>query len=158
MAVKAWITAFRLRTLPLALACVSMGAFLAASSGTFSLSIFLFCCLTTLLLQILSNLANDYGDFVNGADVPQRQGPVRMVQSGAISPLGMKRGVLIFSVLSLSAGLFLLWTAFGSDLKLFLIFFGIGLLAILAAIAYTIGKRPYGYAGLGDISVLIFLD
>jgi 1,4-dihydroxy-2-naphthoate octaprenyltransferase len=65
---KAWISAFRLRTLPLALSCIGMGGFLAAAAGKFNTLIFILCCLTTVFLQVLSNLANDYGDSVNGAD------------------------------------------------------------------------------------------
>ncbi len=153
---KKWIAAFRLRTLPLALSSIGMGSFLAASKGYFSWSVFVLCAVTTIFLQILSNLANDYGDAVNGADHEERQGPKRMVQSGAISLLAMKRGIYVFIMLSLLAGINLLYVAFGYDLKAFLFFFGVGILAIIAAIAYTAGRKPYGYAGLGDLSVLIF--
>ncbi len=153
---KIWIEAFRLRTLPLSLACIGMGGFLAASQSKFSGMIFFLCCCTTIFLQVLSNLANDYGDTVNGADHGQRQGPLRAVQSGAISQGKMKVAILIFILLSLISGTTLLYTAFGFELKPFLFFLGLGLLSIVAAIAYTVGKKPYGYMGLGDLSVLIF--
>lgn len=153
---RAWISAFRLRTLPLALSCIGMAAFLAAARGEFDSTIFLFCCLTTILLQVLSNLANDYGDTVNGADHSGRVGPARAVQSGAISLTAMKRAVVLLVVLSLLSGVILLIVAFGWDLKALLFFFGLGILSIVAAIAYTVGRRPYGYMGLGDLSVLIF--
>lgn len=156
MKVSAWIHAFRLRTLPLALASVSMGGFLAAAQGRFNAMVFGLCCLTTVLLQILSNLANDYGDTINGADHAGRQGPQRAVQSGAITPVAMRSAILVFIALSLASGIALLFTAFGTDVRLLLTFFGIGLLCIAAAILYTVGKKPYGYAGLGDLSVLIF--
>ncbi|TRX47142.1 1,4-dihydroxy-2-naphthoate polyprenyltransferase [Fulvivirga sp. M361] len=154
--VKIWIAAFRLRTLPLALASIGMGAFLAAADGYFSWSIFLFCALTTVLLQILSNLANDYGDTVNGADSAARSGPQRTVQAGLISLKLMKRAIFIFVVLALCSGIYLLYLSFGFNLQAFLFFFGLGVMAILAALAYTAGRKPYGYMGLGDLSVLVF--
>lgn len=156
MNVVSWISAFRLRTLPLALSVIAMGSFIAASQGLFRWPVFLLAALTTLLLQILSNLANDYGDSVHGADSTDRKGPSRAVQSGAISPRAMKRAVVLTSLLALCSGLALLWVAFGSHTRLFLTFLGLGILSILAAIGYTNGRKPYGYAGLGDLSVLLF--
>lgn len=153
---KHWLSAFRLRTLPLALASIGMGAFLAAASGYFNTPVFIFCALTTVFLQILSNLANDYGDSIHGADSQEREGPSRAVQSGAISKVSMRKAIIIFTLLSLGAGLGLLEAAFGWGSNNFWTFLIIGLLAILAAITYTAGYKPYGYAGLGDVSVLIF--
>lgn len=153
---KDWISAFRLRTLPLALASIGMGSFLAASNGHFKWSVFLLCALTTILLQILSNLANDYGDTVHGADSDNRLGPQRAVQSGAISLTAMKKALYICSFLAFTSGITLLLVAFDNLGSIFWVFIGLGLLAIAAAITYTAGYRPYGYAGLGDISVLIF--
>src|SRR5258708_26311142 len=115
MEIKSWIQAFRLRTLPLALSCIGMGGFLAAAAGKFNSLIFTLCCLTTIFLQILSNLANDYGDSIHGADNAERKGPMRAVQSGAI-PLGqMKNAVILFSVLCLASGITLLLVSFGVD-------------------------------------------
>ncbi|MEM1407604.1 MAG: 1,4-dihydroxy-2-naphthoate polyprenyltransferase [Bacteroidota bacterium] len=151
-----WITAFRLRTLPLALASIGMGAFLAAADGFFSWPIFLWCALTTVSLQILSNLANDYGDTINGADSEKRSGPSRTVQAGLISLAAMRKAIAVFIVLTLISGIHLLYLAFGLQWKAFLFFFGVGVAAILAAIAYTAGRKPYGYMGLGDLSVLVF--
>jgi len=156
MNAKIWLEAFRLRTLPLSLSCIGMGGFLAASQNKFNSSIFFLCCSTTILLQILSNLSNDYGDTVNGADHAERKGPQRAVQSGAISQNQMKAAIFLFIVLCLVSGTSLLYTSFGFDLKSFLVFLGLGLLSIVAAIAYTVGRKPYGYIGLGDLSVLIF--
>ena len=156
MNVKAWLQAFRLRTLPLALSSIAMGGFLAASAGAFQWSIFLLCIITTVFLQVLSNLANDYGDSVNGADHADRKGPSRAVQSGAISASQMKRAIIVFVLLSLASGISLLLMSFGWNWNALLFFFGLGLLSIGAAIAYTVGKKPYGYIGLGDFSVLIF--
>ncbi|TGE15826.1 1,4-dihydroxy-2-naphthoate polyprenyltransferase [Hymenobacter elongatus] len=154
---KAWISAFRPRTLPLALASILTGGFLAAANGQFRASVVGLAALTTILLQILSNLANDYGDSQNGADSVHREGPQRAVQSGAITPAQMKRGMLLFGVLSFGAGIALLWVALGlSGLWIFLTFLVLGLSAIWAAVNYTAGSKPYGYAGLGDVSVFTF--
>ena len=156
-----WISAFRPRTLPLALASILTGGFLAAASHHFNGPVVTLAALTTVLLQILSNLANDYGDSQNGADSVHRQGPLRAVQSGAISPAQMKRGMLICGSLALLSGLTLLWVAFSqvlgaARLGLVLAFLALGLAAIWAAVNYTAGARPYGYAGLGDLSVFVF--
>ncbi len=153
---KHWVSAFRLRTLPLALSSILMGGFLAASVNMFQWDIFLFCITTTIFLQILSNLANDYGDSIHGADSVDRKGPLRAVQSGKITSAQMKSGMLVFVLLSLVSGVSLLFVAFGVNWKAFIFFLSLGILSIIAAIAYTVGKRPYGYAGLGDISVFIF--
>jgi 1,4-dihydroxy-2-naphthoate octaprenyltransferase len=156
MNLKIWLHAFRLRTLPLSLSCIAMGGFLAASASSFRWDIFLLCVLTTIFLQILSNLANDYGDSIHGADSKDRKGPARAVQSGAISPVQMKTAVIVFVLLCLASGISLLLVSFGVNWRAMLFFFGLGLLSILAAIAYTVGRKPYGYIGLGDFSVLIF--
>lgn len=154
---KAWLSAFRLRTLPLALSSILLGAFLAAKNLSYKFEVTLWCVITTVFLQILSNLANDYGDAQNGADNDNRKGPSRAVQTGAISKTAMFRAIIIFVLLSLSSGLYLLWISFGLEhIEQGLVLLGIGLLAILAAIKYTAGKNPYGYAGLGDISVFLF--
>ncbi|NVK83198.1 MAG: 1,4-dihydroxy-2-naphthoate polyprenyltransferase [Cytophagia bacterium] len=153
---KKWLEAFRLRTLPLALASIGMGAFLAASSGNFDWSIFGLCVTTTIFLQVLSNLANDYGDSIHGADSIERTGPQRSVQSGAITKKAMLTAIIICSILALASGVGLILQAFGGFGEVFWYFLGLGGLSILAAITYTAGKRPYGYAGLGDLSVMIF--
>ena len=152
----AWISALRLRTLPLALSTVGAGAFLAIQHDKFTWPVFIWTVTTTVLLQILSNLANDYGDSQHGADSQHRVGPTRAVQSGIISPFEMKVGVIILALLSFISGLQLLNIAFGFGSRLFYVFLGIGLLSIIAAYTYTAGKRPYGYAGFGDLMVLIF--
>ncbi|NVO31222.1 1,4-dihydroxy-2-naphthoate polyprenyltransferase [Hymenobacter lapidiphilus] len=154
---KAWVSAFRPRTLPLALASIMAGGFLAASHGQFRLEVVVLAALTTVLLQILSNLANDYGDSQNGADSVHREGPLRAVQSGAITPAQMRKGMGLFGALSLGSGVLLLWVALGAaGVWVFLAFLVLGLLAIWAAVNYTAGSKPYGYAGLGDLSVFVF--
>ena len=154
---KIWVNAMRPRTLPLAIASIVMGSSLAAVWKPFSWPVAILCVLTAILLQILSNLANDFGDSQHGADHVQRQGPQRAVQSGAISSKAMLSAMGIAAFLSIISGLTLLWFAFGADSReYFILFIILGGLAILAAVAYTAGIRPYGYAGLGDLSVLIF--
>lgn len=152
---EAWLHAVRLRTLPLALASIFAGSFLAEWKNAFRWEILLLASLTTIFLQILSNLSNDYGDTVHGADSSERQGPVRAVQSGLISLSEMKMAMYFLGFLSLISGLMLIYVAV-QDLKIFLIFLGLGLAAIWAAITYTSGNNPYGYAGLGDVSVFLF--
>jgi 1,4-dihydroxy-2-naphthoate polyprenyltransferase len=139
----------------LALSSIIMGSIIAYQAGEFNWRILLFAALTTVLLQILSNLANDYGDSTNGADHDERKGPVRAVQSGLISLSEMKLAMVVFGILSFISGLFLLFYTI-DNLYTFMLFLGLGILAILAAVTYTYGGKPYGYAGLGDISVFIF--
>ncbi|MEZ4903077.1 MAG: 1,4-dihydroxy-2-naphthoate octaprenyltransferase [Spirosomataceae bacterium] len=135
----------------------SDGVFLAAARGTFSWTIAILAILTTTFLQILSNFANDYGDTVNGKDTEARQGPMRTVQKGEITVEAMRKAIIIFSVLAFVSGVWLLYEALKeATWQAFMVFLGIGILAIIAAITYTAGKRPYGYEGLGDLSVLIF--
>jgi 1,4-dihydroxy-2-naphthoate octaprenyltransferase len=153
---RPWIQAFRLRTLPLALSSIAMGGFLAYDAGAFRWDIFLLCIFTTIFLQILSNLANDYGDSIHGADSVTRTGPSRAVQSGAISAEQMRAAIVLFTLLSFLSGIFLLVTAFGFEWEALLFFLTLGLLSITAAITYTVGRKPYGYSGMGDISVLFF--
>ncbi len=154
---KKWIAAFRLKTLPLALSNTIMGSALAAGEDNFRWSILGLAELTTILLQIMSNMANDYGDFVNGKDTAERIGPKRMVQSGEITPKTMLRGIIIIGIFTAISGLtlILVGTA-GINTTNILIFGALGIAAIVAAIKYTVGKNPYGYRGLGDIFVFIF--
>ncbi len=155
--IKVWVEAFRLRTLALSFALIIMGSAVAVQHGIFCWQIFLLALLTTLFLQILSNLSNDYGDSVSGADGKDRVGPVRTVQSGAISLPTMRRAMVIFSLLSLVAGVALLLESYERiGFRGLVLLFFIGLLCIVAAITYTVGKHPYGYVGLGDFSVFVF--
>lgn len=156
-----WIAAARPRTLPLALASIILGSLLALANLQFSWKITLLASLTTIFLQILSNFANDYGDAVSGKDTDQRVGPRRAVATGDITKEAMLRGIVITAALSLISGVWLLLESFrdtnSSDIPpRFWIFLVLGLLSIAAAVGYTNGKRPYGYAGFGDIAVLIF--
>lgn len=155
---KAWISAFRPRTLFLAVGTTVCGSGLAVSSGRFSLVVFILTTLTAILLQLLSNMANDLGDYEHGTDVTgKRMGPQRAVQSGAISPAQMKTAVYITMGLSALAGLSLIYIALQfMNYKYILLFLFLGAGAIWAAIKYTSGKNPYGYKGLGDIFSFLF--
>lgn len=151
-----WISALRLRTLPLALSTTILGSLLAFSKGSFNYEVFYLAILTTLGLQILSNLANDLGDSEHGVDNENRLGPQRAVQSGAISKSAMRRAVWFTALLTLVSGLALLYAAFGTPDGKSLLFLILGLASIGAAFRYTMGSNPYGYRGLGDLFVLIF--
>jgi len=158
---KHWLHAFRLRTLPLAMSSILVGSALAHEYAFvngweyFAHSVVYLALLTAILLQILSNLANDLGDHQHGTDNKDRLGPQRAVQSGAISPASMKRAMLICGALAFISGCSLITVALGFSATM-LVFLCIGLVAIGAAVKYTFGSNPYGYAGLGDISVFLF--
>jgi 1,4-dihydroxy-2-naphthoate octaprenyltransferase len=158
-----WIKAARLRTLPLSLSGIIMGSFIArwklyGEGGVWDWRIFALALLVTLLYQILSNYANDYGDGVKGTDAKRVvEAEARAVASGKITAKQMKNAVIILSVLSFAATVGLLYVAFIPEyMNEFYMFIGLGVASILAAIGYTIGKKPYGYMGLGDLFVFIF--
>lgn len=153
----AFIHAFRLRTLPLAVSSTLTGSFLAVPDGKFRWEVFILSILTTIFLQVLSNLANDYGDSKSGVDNKNRVGPERAVQSGKISLKEMKTMVFLFVTLSLISGILLIIFGLNSlPFSTTLLFLFLGLAAIGAAIKYTVGKNPYGYSGLGDLFVFVF--
>ena len=152
-----WIEAARPRTLPLAISSILLGNFLAYAAGKFSFLTASLAILTTLFLQILSNFANDLGDSKNGVDNKNRKVALRTVQTGKISASEMKNAVIIAASLSFISGISLLYFALQyAKPQTIITFVVLGLLAVLAAIAYTVGKRPYGYMGLGDLSVFLF--
>ncbi|MFB1012594.1 MAG: 1,4-dihydroxy-2-naphthoate octaprenyltransferase [Bacteroidia bacterium] len=146
-----WIAALRLKTLPLALGAILLGSML--QEYAFDLNIFLWASSTAILLQVLSNLANDYGDFVKGTDRHRKD---RQLGEGNITPRAMLVAIILVSVLTLIAGIYLLNLAFSDTWKYWFVFLAIGLLSIAAAILYTVGKSAYGYNGLGDVFVFIF--
>ena len=154
---RIWIKAFRLRTLPLAMSATILGSFLGYAENRFKWGVFIFGSLTTLFLQVLSNLANDYGDAKKGTDNENRLGPLRVTQSGLVSCRQIRSMIGFFVFLSLVSGSLLIWFGLrGGDLMVYSLFFILGFSAIFAAIKYTIGKRPYGYVGFGDIMVFIY--
>lgn len=155
---KTWIKAARLRTVLLSFSGVLLGAFLAAQSQLFYPGPILFAAITAILLQVLCNLANDYGDFKSGVDGANRVGPQREMQSGEITEKEMKRGIAVATLLCLaSGGLLLLTVLFArASWGMVIAFSALGIGAILAALFYTLGKRPYGYRGLGDLFCFLF--
>ncbi|WP_299274995.1 1,4-dihydroxy-2-naphthoate octaprenyltransferase [uncultured Psychroserpens sp.] len=155
--IKPWLSAFRLRTLPLSVSGIIIGSCFAHYNGYFNGMIMTFAILLTISLQILSNLANDYGDGIRGTDNDDRIGPERAIQSGAISPEEMfdaiKMNILVVIVLTVG----LIFVSFGSKYFLYaLLFFVLSGLSVFAAINYTVGSSPYGYRGLGDLFVFVF--
>ena len=153
---NSWISAFRLRTLPLAISSIMMGSFLAIATNNYSWRVIVLSLVTTLFLQILSNLANDYGDGIKGTDNSNRLGPQRTIQSGEISPKQMRIGIGIFILLSLISGIWLITESFGTNWYLGILFLTFGIAAIAAAIKYTVGNSAYGYSGFGDLFVFLF--
>lgn len=156
-AFSSWINAARLRTLPLSISGILVGSSIAAHAGHFDIAIFSLALGTTLGLQILSNFANDYGDGVKGTDNDERIGPARAIQSGLITQKEMMMAMVITAISTLFLAVLLIYASFGSDQLLSaLIFFILGVAAIVAAIKYTVGNSAYGYRGMGDIFVFIF--
>ncbi len=147
--IKVWILAARPKTLPAAAAPVIIGTAMAYEAGGFHLYSALIALLGALLIQIGTNLANDYFDFKKGTDLPDRLGPIRVTQSGLIPVETVKRGMIIIFTLALLSGIYLVYRG-GWPIVI------IGLLSILFGVLYTGGPKPIGYIGLGDIFVLIF--
>ena len=154
---KSWIKAARLRTLPLAMSGILMGATLAYLDRGFNSTVTILAVVTALFIQVFSNFANDYGDSQKGTDNQQRVGPKRTVQSGEISPKQMKTGMIVLILLSLTTGIWLVAEGTkGLDLSMFFLFLTFGIIALIAAFKYTAGRNPYGYAGFGDLAVFLF--
>jgi len=154
--INSWIVAARLRTLPLAFTGPITGSCLAYSTQNFQWTVAMGSLITTLLLQVLSNFANDYGDFVKGTD-QNRKGPPRALQSNLVTVEEMKNAIYAVSLLALlSGGILVFIFANHLSFSVQLIFFLTGLLAIYAAVKYTVGEKPYGYRGWGDAIVFLF--
>jgi len=154
--IKYWIKAARLRTLPLSFSCILLSSSLVMINHIeLSYKVLFLALTTTLLLQIVSNFANDYGDAIKGAD-KNRTGEERMVQSGKISKFQMKVAIVILSIITLTVGLYLIFSVFHTDIYKISIFLVLGISSIIAAIKYTVGKYAYGYKAYGDLSVFIF--
>ena len=173
---KAWISAARLRTLPLSVSGIIAGsamfnnvvlnsydvdkeviANLEGAAPFYATLIFWLAIATTLGLQILSNFANDYGDGVKGTDNKDRVGPERAIQSGAITKKAMFTGIVCTAIITFCMAIALIYVSFGKENFFYsLFFFVLGIGAIVAAIKYTVGNSAYGYRGLGDVFVFIF--
>ena len=146
---QAWILAARPKTLPAALSPVVVGTALAFADGALAWLPALAAALGALLLQILSNFANDYSDFFRGADTPDRLGPTRVTSAGLIPPAAMRNAIIAVIGVSALVGLYLVWVG-GWPILL------IGVTGIVAALAYTGGPFPFGYYGLGELFVFLF--
>ena len=147
----------RLRTLPLSLSGIVMGVFLAAADYRIDAPTVVFLALTTVCLQILSNLSNELGDTLHGTDADDRLGIHYSLQDGEMTIPEMKRLIAAVVVACCVFGLLMIYFSFG---KIFaagpLTFVVLGAAAIWAAMHYTLGKDPYGYRGLGDLFVFLF--
>ena len=154
---KHWLQAARLRTLPLSISGIIVGSAIAGYTNQFDLLIFVVAIFTTIGLQVISNFANDYGDGIKGTDNEDRIGPKRALQAGVISAPAMKLAIIITAIITFLLALFLIYVAFKNTHLGYTLFFVIlGILAIIAAIKYTVGKSAYGYNGLGDVFVFVF--
>lgn len=170
--IKAWIAAARLRTLPLSVSGIIVGASLGntisnqtnldlpftgnSSPHIWQSGIFWLAILVTIGFQVLSNFANDFGDGVRGTDA-KRQGEKRMVASGIITPKQMKIGMIITGAITFFLATILIFIAFRNEnFIISFVFFNLTIISIIAAVKYTVGKKAYGYSGLGDIFVFLF--
>lgn len=146
---SAWLLAVRPKTLPAAISPVLVGTAMAWSDGLFSLSPAIAAAAGALLLQVLSNFANDYFDFAKGADTSERLGPTRVMAAGLLSPRAMRRGMVVVVALVALDGAYLVMVGGWPILA-------VGLASLVAAVLYTGGPFPFGYHGLGDLFVFIF--
>ena len=164
-----YIQSLRLRTLPLSMSGIVLGTGLAGKGNLHPLLeekgvlVFILAILTTLSLQILSNLSNELGDAQKGTDTNQKGRTAYGLQAGTITEKQIKRMIWLFLALCVLFGSALIFTAFGlpisniqSQISNILIFLGLGALAIIGAVTYTLGKHSYGYLGLGDLGVFLF--
>lgn len=151
-----WIWAVRPRTLPLAASAIVLGFGLSVMQGHSRWGVFLLALVTALLLQILSNLANDYGDAMAGTDREDRVGPLRVTGSGLASPERMFRAMLLAAALTAASGLALILAGAWGKPAVLAAFLLLGAACVAAAVLYTVGKRPYGYVGLGDLMAGLF--
>lgn len=155
--ISIWLSAIRLRTLPLSISGIIVAGCLAEYNGVFNWQVFLLAIAATISYQVLSNLANDYGDAEKGTDNEDRIGPERAIQSGRISPDEMLHAIRMNVLICIVLTVGLIYSAFGSKhLLLALLFFGIAAFAVRSAIKYTMGNTAFGYRGLGDVYVFLF--
>jgi 1,4-dihydroxy-2-naphthoate octaprenyltransferase len=148
-AVRIWLMAARLRTLPAAIAPVLVGTSLALGDGTFHPLAFVAALLGAILIQVGTNLSNDYSDARRGADTEDRLGPVRVTAGGLVPPGQVLIATYVTFGLAVACGAYLVAVA-GPEL------IAVGAASILAGVLYTGGPRPYGYEGLGELFVFLF--
>ena len=148
-AVRIWVMAARLRTLPAAIAPVLVGTSVAVQRGVFRPGAFAAALLGALFIQIGTNLANDYSDARRGADAEDRVGPVRVTAGGLVPPRQVLLATYVTFGLAVVCGLYLVFAA-GVELLF------VGVASIAAGVLYTGGPKPYGYEGLGELFVFLF--
>ncbi len=146
--IQVWTHAARPKTLVAGVSPALIGTTLAISQGKFSLLLFLLTLFTGLCIQIGTNLANDYFDFVKGADTAERKGFLRVTQAGLVSPAAIKRAIFFVFTLAVISGCFLIYQG-GMMISLLLAVY------ILLSVLYTAGPFPLAYLGLGDVLVLL---
>ncbi|MDG1023361.1 MAG: 1,4-dihydroxy-2-naphthoate octaprenyltransferase [Flavobacteriaceae bacterium] len=155
--IKVWLSAARLRTLPLSISGILVGNALCLNQPNFSWTLFVLMLLTAISFQIISNFANDYGDGVKGTDNENRIGPKRVLQQGLLSKKVLKNGIIVMSAIALVLACTLIFLAFGSQSWIYIVvFFALSIFSVWAAISYTVGDKAYGYRGMGDLFVLLF--
>ena len=154
---RAAVASMRLRTLPLSTGGVILGILLATADFKVDLWVAVLIVLTTVCLQILSNLSNELGDVLHGTDTEDRQGPQYGLNSGVLSIGEMKVLIGIFVALCIISGTAMTLLSFGTlwDITPILVLL-MGAAAIMGAMKYTLGRNPYGYRGLGDVYVFLF--
>jgi 1,4-dihydroxy-2-naphthoate octaprenyltransferase len=151
------LRSMRLRTLPLSLAGVILGLGLAARYHTTPIAVIVTTLLTATLLQILSNLSNELGDYLSGTDTDERTGPAYSLQAGTLSPADLRTTIAVTAVLCCLSGTAMIWLSFGTLLCTeAVVLLMLGAAAVWAAIRYTLGRNPYGYRGFGDLFVFLF--
>ncbi len=153
-----WISEMRPRTLLLGFTNCALGCALGFYYGDvscYTLLTALCVVLTGVMLQILCNFANDYGDAYRQADGSNRKGPIRAVMVGAISLTQLRKGMAVVTIIAAICGALAVFLAVGNNLQVLSWFIFLGVISILAALFYTIGMA-YGYKGFGDIAVFIF--
>ncbi len=148
-ALRIWLMAARIRTLPAAVAPVLVGTSLAVAGGIFRAGPFVAALLGSILIQIGTNLANDYSDARRGADSEDRLGPVRVTAGGLVPPRQVLIATYVTFGLAVVCGLYLVFAA-GIELLF------VGVASIAAGVLYTGGPKPYGYEGLGEVFVFLF--
>lgn len=152
-----YVAAMRLRTLPLSLAGVTLGLMLAVADYRVSWAVVLFTLLTTVCLQILSNVSNELGDFLNGTDTAGRKGPAYSLSEGHLRKEDFRMMIIVYIILCAVFGLAMIWCSFGTFFAIEpLLLMVLGVAAIIAAMRYTLGRNPYGYRGMGDLYVFLF--
>lgn len=144
-----WYLAIRPKTLWAAISPVIIGTAMAYGEGKLHLLSAVLAGIAAVLIQIGTNFANDYFDFIHGADQKDRLGPTRVTQAGLVKPQTMRRATILVFTLAFIVGIYLMWRGGWPILT-------IGILSILFGVLYTAGPYPLGYNGLGDIFVLIF--